>query len=238
MDRKLIYIAEDEDNIREAIKTFLSSEGYVVEAFNNGDLLLEEFKKNSADLVILDVMMPGSSGFEICSLIREISTVPIIMLTARDSELDYATGLSLGSDDYFTKPFSTIALVMRVKAIFRRIEFEKQNSNKSSSNVTELTLSFGDIVMNDKGKTVEARGKELQLTPNEYDLLKYLIERKGEAVSRTELLENIWGYNTEIETRATDDTVRRLRKKLEQSDALIEAVWGFGFRLGLRGKNE
>ncbi len=238
MDRKLIYIAEDEDNIRDAIKTFLSSEGYVVNAFNNGDLLLEEFKKIPADLIILDVMMPGSSGFEICSMIREISTVPIIMLTARDSELDYATGLSLGSDDYFTKPFSTIALVMRVKAIFRRIEFEKQNSSRNINNGKEVTLSFGDIVINDKGKTVEVSDKELQLTPNEYDLLKYLMERKGEAVSRVELLENIWGYNTEIETRATDDTVRRLRKKLEFSDILIEAVWGFGFRLSQRGKNE
>ena len=104
--KKTIYIADDEQNIREAIKTFLESEGYAVTAFENGDLLLEAFRKSVCDLVILDVMMPGSNGFTVCTEIRKLSTVPIIMLTARDSDLDYATGLSLGSDDYFTKPFS------------------------------------------------------------------------------------------------------------------------------------
>jgi len=229
--KKSIYIADDEENIREAIKTFLMSDGYEVTAFENGDLLLGHFKKKPADLIILDVMMPGSSGFTVCSEIRKLSTVPIIMLTARDSDLDYATGLSLGSDDYFTKPFSAMSLVMRVKAIFRRIEFEKQNSGQTDG---LRELSFGDITIDIKGKTVKAAGQDVMLTPNEYGLLKYLIERNDQAVSRDELLESIWGYNTEIETRATDDTVRRLRKKLEQSNVLIEAVWGFGFRLKVR----
>ncbi|MGF7143882.1 DNA-binding response OmpR family regulator [Anaerotaenia torta] len=233
--RKSIYIADDEENIREAIKTFLMSDGYEVTAFENGDLLLGHFKKEPADLVILDIMMPGSNGFTVCTEIRKLSTVPIIMLTARDSDLDYATGLSLGSDDYFTKPFSAMSLVMRVKAIFRRIEFEKQNSGQTDD---LRQLSFGDIVIDIKGKTVKAAGQELILTPNEYGLLKYLIERNDQAVSRDELLESIWGYNTEIETRATDDTVRRLRKKLEKSTVLIEAVWGFGFRLKVRDTND
>ncbi|TWH56039.1 DNA-binding response OmpR family regulator [Desulfitobacterium sp. LBE] len=232
--KKRIYIADDEENIREAIKTFLMSDGYEVTAFANGDLLLGHFKKDPADLVILDIMMPGSNGFTVCSEIRKLSTVPIIMLTARDSDLDYATGLSLGSDDYFTKPFSAMSLVMRVKAIFRRIEFEKQNCGQTDDS---RQLSFGDIAIDTKGKTVKASGQELMLTPNEYDLLKYLIERNDQAVSRDELLESIWGYNTEIETRATDDTVRRLRKKLEQSNVLIEAVWGFGFRLKVHDAN-
>lgn len=229
--RKSIYIADDEQNIREAIKTFLESDGYAVTAFENGDLLLETFRSTPCDLVILDVMMPGSSGFTICTEIRKLSTVPIIMLTARDSDLDYATGLSLGSDDYFTKPFSAMSLVMRVKSIFRRIEFEKQNAGQTEDS---RELAFGDITIDTKGKTVKAKGQEVLLTPNEYDLLKYLIEKNDQAVSRDELLESIWGYNTEIETRATDDTVRRLRKKLEQSSVLIEAVWGFGFRLKVR----
>lgn len=229
--KKRIYIADDEENIREAIKTFLESDGYEVSAFENGDLLLHEFQSLACDLIILDVMMPGSNGFTICSEIRKLSTVPIIMLTARDSDLDYATGLSLGSDDYFTKPFSAMSLVMRVKAIFRRIEFEKQNSGYTED---DRQLAFGDIVIDTRGKTVTVSGQETALTPNEYDLLKYLIERSDQAVSRDELLESIWGYNTEIETRATDDTVRRLRKKLEHSSVIIEAVWGFGFRLKVR----
>ncbi len=114
--KKRIYIADDEQNIREAIQTFLENDGYSVEAFGTGDSLLESFKTAPADLVILDVMMPGSNGFVICSEIRKTSTVPIIMLTARDSDLDYATGLSLGSDDYFTKPFSAMSLVSHIPA--------------------------------------------------------------------------------------------------------------------------
>lgn len=232
--KKTIYIADDEQNIREAIKTFLESEGYAVTAFENGDLLLTAFQKAACDLVILDVMMPGMGGFAVCTELRKLSTVPIIMLTARDSDLDYATGLSLGSDDYFTKPFSAMSLVMRVKAIFRRIEFEKQNTGQSED---AQEFSFGDITIDLRGKSVKVAGQELPLTPNEYDLLKYLMEKNDQAVSRDELLESIWGYNTEIETRATDDTVRRLRKKLEHSNVVIEAVWGFGFRLKVRGRN-
>lgn len=232
---KKIYIADDEPNICEAIKAFLESDGHEVTAFENGDLLLDCFKQTPCDLVILDIMMPGSSGFTICSEIRKLSTVPIIMLTARDSDLDYATGLNLGSDDYFTKPFSATSLVMRVKAIFRRIEFEKQHSSHTED---ARQLFFGNISMDIKNKSVQFNSQEITLTPNEYDLLKYLMERNDQAVSRDELLESIWGYNTEIETRATDDTVRRLRKKIENSNVLIEAVWGFGFRLKVRECNE
>lgn len=234
-EKKRIYIADDDNDIREAIRTFLANEGYLVTAFPTGDSLWEQFKKEDCDLVILDVMMPGSNGFTICAELRKISTVPIIMLTARDSDLDYATGLSLGSDDYFTKPFSAMSLVMRVKAIFRRIEFEKQNSNNADDS---RELAYGDIIMRIKSKTVTADGHELLLTPNEYDLLKYLIERSDQAVSRDELLESIWGYHTEIETRATDDTVRRLRKKMEHSNVIIEAVWGFGFRLKVQNEKK
>ena len=123
---KKIYIADDETNIRLGIKTFLENAGYIVDDFESGDLLLEAFSESPADLVILDVMMPGSNGFVVCKELRKISRVPIIMLTARDSDLDYATGLDLGSDDYLTKPFSPMALVMRVKALFRRMEYDRQ----------------------------------------------------------------------------------------------------------------
>lgn len=229
--KKTIYIADDEQNIREAIKTFLESDGYRVAAFETGDKLLQAFMQEACDLVILDVMMPGTSGFMICSEIRKFSTVPIIMLTARDSDLDYATGLSLGSDDYFTKPFSAMSLVMRVKSIFRRIEFEKQAIGHTGDG---YSVSFGDITIDSRNKSVKIGEDDISLTPNEYNLLKYLIEKKDQAVSRDELLESIWGFHTEIETRATDDTVRRLRKKLEHSSVSIEAVWGFGFRLKVR----
>ena len=125
---KKVYIADDEKNIRTAIRTFLENAGYIVEDFENGDLLLQSFSECEADLVILDVMMPGSNGFIVCKELRKLSHVPIILLTARDSDLDYATGMDLGCDDYLMKPFSPMALVMRVKAIFRRIEFERQRN--------------------------------------------------------------------------------------------------------------
>ena len=128
---KTIYIADDDDNIRLAIKAFLEKEDFKVEDFPTGDELLERFDEEPSDFVILDVMMPGSNGFTILKALRAQSIVPIIMLTARDSDLDYATGLDLGSDDYFTKPFSPMELVMRVKAIFRRIEFEKQKNEEA-----------------------------------------------------------------------------------------------------------
>ena len=132
-ETKTIYIADDETNIRLGVKTFLESSGYAVEDFATGDLLLAAFSERPADMVILDVMMPGSNGFVVCKKLREVSPVPIIMLTARDSDLDYATGLDLGSDDYLTKPFSPMALTMRVKAIFRRMELDRETYSKSMS---------------------------------------------------------------------------------------------------------
>lgn len=231
---KLIYIADDEDNIRKLVKTFLLNEGYIVKDFENGDLLLKEFNNKECDLAILDIMMPGSDGFEICTKLREQSTVPIIMLTARDSDIDYITGLTLGSDDYFTKPFSPMALVMRVKAIFRRIEFEKNNHQQEK----EITLKFGDIIINTKNKIVSFKENNIDLTPNEYNLLTYLFENKDKAISRDELLNKIWGYDSEVETRAADDTVKRLRKKISKTNVLIETVWGFGFRLKEKNEND
>ena len=136
--QKTIYISDDEADIREAIRTFLENAGYAVRVFEDGDSLLEAFKEKPSDLVILDVMMPGSNGFACCKILRQISHVPIFMLTARDSDLDYQTGLDLGCDDFFVKPVSPMTLVMRVKALFRRIAFEWEalqkeiNSDESS----------------------------------------------------------------------------------------------------------
>lgn len=222
-----IYMAEDEEKIRETVKAFLDSEGYEVSAFPNGDLLFEKFLESPCDLVILDVLMPGSTGFQITKKIREISTVPIIILTARDSDIDYATGINLGSDDYFTKPFSAISLVMRVKAMLRRVKLDRQNVDIPE----ETELVFGDIRINRKTMKVSAGGQEIDLTPSEYNLIVYLIENRDRAVSRDELLDRIWGYGKDIETRACDDTVRRLRKKLSGSSVKVETVWGFGFTL-------
>lgn len=222
-----IYIAEDEKEIREMVKTFLMSEGYEVSDFSTGDALFEKFLQNEPDLVILDVLMPGSSGFDITKKIRERSAVPIIILTARDSDLDYATGINLGSDDYFTKPFSAISLVMRVKAMLRRVRLDQENPKGKE----EESLSFASLTINPGTMEVLLEGKVLELTPTEFRLLSYLIKNSDRAVSRTELLDEVWGYSIEVETRACDDTVRRLRKKLSASQIRIDNIWGFGFRI-------
>lgn len=230
-NRRTIYIADDDEHIRKAIKAFLESDGYQVEDFENGDLLFRRFEQRESDMVILDVMMPGSDGFEICRRIRERSIVPIIILTARDADIDYATGLSLGSDDYFTKPFSAMALVMRVKAIFRRIEFESTRGGESKPDNADGLLEAGAVRLDLQAHQAFCHETPLLLTPNEYEVLKYLLERKGAAVSRDELLAQVWGFQTDVETRATDDTIRRLRKKLGQTGLSIQSVWGYGFRL-------
>ena len=225
--KQRIYLADDDENIRQVVKTFLSSDGYAVEDFPTGDLLLERFEQQPCDLVILDVMMPGSDGFAICTALRERSTVPIIMLTARDSENDYAMGLGLGSDDYMTKPFSAMALLMRVRAIFRRISFESQ---KNAAVKTE-EHKLGHLVLDEEKRHIRCGDRPLPLTPTEYEVLKYMVLRAGQAVSREELLNAVWGFESVVETRATDDTVRRLRQKLDGSGVSIAAVWGYGFRL-------
>lgn len=226
-EAKRIYIADDDDNIRQVVKTFLLSDGYRVEDFPTGDLLLERFRESPCDLAILDVMMPGSDGFAVCTALRKASTVPIIMLTARDSENDYAMGLGLGSDDYITKPFSAMALLMRVRAMFRRIDFERQKHTAPAPQ----TVTVGNLRLDEDKRRILNGNTVLALTPTEYEVLKYLMLRADQAVSREELLNAVWGFETAVETRATDDTVRRLRQKLNGCGVRIAAVWGFGFRL-------
>ena len=224
---KCIYIADDDDHIRQVIKTFLVSDGYAVEDFPTGDLLLERFEQQPCDLAILDVMMPGSDGFTVCTQLRKVSTVPIIMLTARDTENDYAMGLGLGSDDYIIKPFSAMALLMRVRAIFRRIDFESQKHSVQ----TPASVSVGKLTLDEERRLILNDGNALALTPTEYEVLRHLMLHNNQAVSREELLNSVWGFETAVETRATDDTVRRLRQKLDGCGVSIAAVWGYGFRL-------
>lgn len=223
--KKRIYVADDDDNIRQVVKTFLSSDGHEIEDFPTGELLLERFRQEPCDLAILDVMMPGRDGFAVCTELRKISTVPIIMLTARDSENDFAMGLGLGSDDYITKPFSAMALLMRVRAIFRRIDFE------SRKRAAPDAAAVGGLRLDEDRRRVLSDGKPLALTPTEYEVLKYLMLHADQAISREELLNAVWGFESVVETRATDDTVRRLRQKLGASGVNIAAVWGYGFRL-------
>lgn len=225
MDNKLIFIADDETNIQQLIKMFLEKEGYEVKCFSNGRDLLKAFKEEPADMLLLDVMMPDLDGLTICTEIRKHSDVPIIIISAKDGETDKIAGLMLGSDDYMTKPFSPVELVLRVKSIFRRMQFEK------TSDKIESSLKILDITINFDIRNVCCNNSDIKLTPMEFNLFVYLVKNKNKGVSREELLNKVWGFESEADTRATDDMIKRIRKKLSGagSKVKIETLWGFGF---------
>lgn len=232
-----IYIADDEKNIRELIKNFLESDGYSVTAFENGDKLLAEFRQKPADLVILDIMMPGSDGLTICRTLREETNIPIIILSARDSDLDYVQGITIGGDDYLVKPFRPTELLMHVRSLLRRMDM---NSKGSLNQRDEHDLSVGDLTCRAGSNTVKCRSKPLNLTQTELKMLIFMMNDPEKAFSRKELLETIWGYDAEVETRVTDETMRRLRKKLVTagSSVSIQTVWSIGYKLLVSGDNK
>lgn len=228
---KLIYVADDEPNIRSLIQSFLANEGYAVQTYGDGESLLDAFQRQPADLVILDIMMPGLDGLTICSQLRQRSIIPIIIVSARDSELDRITGITLGSDDYLTKPFSPIELVARVKAIFRRLEMDRRPAPASQ-------LTAGNLRINTESRIITCCDQVLDVTPTEYALLNYLLANPERAISREELLKKVWQFDFETDTRAADDLIKRLRRKLALLDSgiQIDSVWGFGFRLAVKAK--
>lgn len=221
---KRIYIADDELNIRELMHSFLEKAGYEVRSFQDGDALLTAFFREPADLVVLDIMMPGTDGLQICNKLRNRCSVPIIIVSARDSELDRITGITMGSDDYLVKPFSPLELVARINGIFRRIELDR-------GRVAQTTVSYGNITLNSATHEARFGGIPVSLTPTEFLLLFYLFSNSERAVSRDELIKNVWQFESNTDTRAADDVLKRLRKKLACSDVSIESVWGFGFKL-------
>lgn len=227
MVQSLVYVADDEKNIRDLIERFLEEAGHIVKVFEDGESLLAAFVEREPTLVILDVMMPEMDGFTVCSRLRKISEVPIILLTARDTDADYITGYTAGCDDYFTKPFSPLKLTMRVNAIVKRALKEQHTAQNN-------TLALEDIVLDQALKSCTINQQNIKLTNTEFELMAYLLTHKDRAVSREELLGSVWGYETEVETRVTDDTIKRIRKKLREhnSKITIETVWGYGFKLG------
>lgn len=229
--KKKIYIADDEKNIRDIISLFLTSEGFVVEDFETGDALIEAFIRTPCDLVVLDIMMDGTDGLMICSKLRQHCNVPIIIVSAKDSELDRIAGITMGSDDYMVKPFSPMELVVRVKGIFRRIAFERGDTD-----VTTLTL--GDMTLDLEKRICKYATKTLDLTPTEFAIMVYLFRHQDRAVSRTELLKSVWEFDVDVDTRATDNAIKRLRKKLSATNIRITAVWGFGFQLELEERRD
>ena len=218
-----IPIAEDGEKIAQLEKDYLESSGYGVAIIKEGKKVIPELMKHDYNLALLDIMLPGEDGLKILKKIRDnadTAGIAVIMVTAKDSELDKVKGLDMGADDYITKPFGIMELVSRVKAILRR-----------TSQEADEFYTCGDIVLNNRKRTVTVHGEKCVLTFKEFELLKYLIKNKGIALTREKLLEKVWGYDYEGETRTVDMHIKTIRKKLGDSADLIKTIRNIGYKM-------
>ncbi len=222
---KRILIVEDEKDMVTGLKFNLEARDYTVIAAYDGEEGHQKAIREQPDLVILDLMLPKRNGYEVCkSLKKEIPELPIIILTAKSQEVEIVTGLELGADDYITKPFSVLELLARIKAVLRR--------TKSGSQIPEVYRS-GDLEINFRKYSTRKKGKSLALSPREYEILKYFIERRGEIVSREDLLNQVWGYDSFPNTRTVDTHIAKLRQKIEdnpENPELIITIHGIGYK--------
>lgn len=227
MKPRLVYVVDDERNIRELVRSYLVKEGYEVEVFADAESALAGFQVRKADMLVIDVMMPGMDGYSLCREIRKTSGVPIIIVSAKGEEIDRILGLELGSDDYLSKPFSPRELAVRIKAIFRRIRDDSEESARGAD------IKCEDITVFPEERKVEREGAEIELTAKEYDLLFHLIKNKNRVFTREQLLNGIWSYEYIGDTRAVDDLVKRLRRKLGDAGSRLQitTVWGYGYKI-------
>ncbi|PWA06630.1 DNA-binding response regulator [Pueribacillus theae] len=209
---KKILVVEDEKPIADILQFNLEKEGYQVSVAHDGEEALEKVEKDPPDLLLLDLMLPKKDGMEVCREVRKTHYMPIIMLTAKDSEIDKVLGLELGADDYVTKPFSTRELIARVKANIRR-----HNRDDNQSETETKDLAIGSIVIHPNAYQVTKNGEELELTHREFELLYYLARHIGQVMTREHLLQTVWGYDYFGDVRTVDVTVRRLREKVEDN---------------------
>ena len=224
---KRVLIIEDEKDLAELLVFNLEKEGYAATCVHDGKLGLERAGADLPDLILLDLMLPGLLGTEVCKALRKdkrTAQIPIIMITAKGDEIDRVVGFEVGADDYIVKPFSMREVALRVKAVMRRFEHEAQIP------IPEL-FSIGDIVIDKQRHTVMSAGLEIELTSTEFKLLLYLAEKKGCVQSREQLLQKVWGYNNTADTRTVDTHVTRLRGKLGLPGEVIKTVRGFGYKI-------
>jgi DNA-binding response OmpR family regulator len=222
---KKILVVDDEPLITESLEYSLKQEGFKVVVAHDGHQALEVARDEAPDLIVLDIMLPGMDGWETCRRLRQESTVPIIMLTARDQEIDRVLGLEMGADDYLAKPFSFRELLARIRATFRRVAFEEEPKTQQ--------IEIGDVRLDLGAHKVYKSGQELTLTQKEYDLLHTLISHSGRVVSRAELLDQVWGVDWLGDTRTLDVHIRWLREKIEENPSqprYVQTVRGVGYR--------
>jgi len=224
-----VLVVLDEAMVAEVVERYLRRDGYEVDIAYDGNAGLAAFERLTPDLVVLDVMLPGIDGLEVCRRIREQGPTPVILLTARDREADKINGLGLGADDYVTKPFSPRELVARVEAVLRRAG----TAGNGAASAARGELRFGDLVIDPVRRTVQLRDKTVGLTAREFDLLLYLAEHAGRVFTREQLMDAIWDQDFEGDSGTVTVHVRRLRTKIEQDasrPAFLRTVWGVGYK--------
>ena len=230
-----ILIVEDETTLQEALAYNLRRQGYEVEVASDGPAALNVARRSRPDLIILDIMLPGMDGFEVCRILRQEMTTPVLMLTARDDEIDRVVGLEVGADDYLTKPFSMRELLARVKALLRRVRMvrEEVGGGHTRSESQPLSLQYGNLLINIGRREVLLNGNPLPLKPKEYELLLYLAQHRGQVLTREQILERVWGWEYIGDSRTVDVHIRWLREKIEPEPAKprrIVTVRGAGYR--------
>jgi two-component system OmpR family response regulator len=222
-----VLLVEDEVRLAENVRRGLNAEGFVVDVVHNGDDGLFNAEVNDYDVVVLDIMLPGLNGYEVCRRMRAARVwTPVLMLTAKDGEYDQADALDLGADDYLTKPFSFIVLVARLRALIRR-----------GGPIRPAVLEAGDLTLDPASRTVRRAGDELSLTPREFGVLQFLMRHRGDVVSKTDILESVWDANYEGDDNVVEVYVGYLRRKIDQPYGrhAIETVRGAGYRLEVGG---
>jgi len=229
-----ILIVEDELTLQETLAYNLKRQGYVVEITGDGPSALTVARQSHPDLILLDIMLPGIDGFEVCRILRQEMNTPILMLTARDDEIDRVVGLEVGADDYLTKPFSMRELMARVKALLRRVRLIREEiETPPTTPVTIEALEFDNLVIDIERREVRIEGKPIPLKPKEYELLLYFAQNRGKVLSREHILESVWGWDFTGDSRTVDVHVRWLREKIEFDPAephRIITVRGAGYR--------
>ncbi len=222
-----ILVVEDEETLSEAISFLLSKEGFDVAVAASGPEAIEVFDKAGADLILLDLMLPGLSGTEVCRQIRTKSSVPIIMLTAKDSEIDKVVGLELGADDYVTKPYSSRELIARIRAVLRRGEIQDAGGDES-------TLEVGPVRMDTDRHVITVNGEQVAIPLKEFELLEFLMRNAGRVLTRVQLIDRVWGSDYVGDTKTLDVHIKRLRAKIEKDPANpehIQTVRGMGYKM-------
>jgi DNA-binding response OmpR family regulator len=218
-----VLVVEDEASIASFVALYLKNAGYAVKTASTGAEALSHFAGGDVSLIVLDLMLPDMDGIDICRRIRQRSDVPILMLTARDEDIDKIIGLEVGADDYLTKPFNPRELVARVKSVLRRAAPERRERESAQ-------LRHGDLLIDAGRREVRVGDDEIQLAPKEFDLLWELLDHKGLVLTRDQLLERVWGYTFAGDTRTVDVHVRQLRRKLGDASPIV-TVWGVGYKV-------